>query len=103
MDKKHNEILTTKEYIDSKSKYLVFVDDLADIIDISVRSFEDNFKYYMGLSPKEYLKNRKIEQLTELIKNNNKTAPFTIYYYARELGYSSASSLCSFVKKKLLE
>ncbi len=39
-----------------------------------------------------------MERLTQLIKDSEEN--YIVFYYANELGFSSSSALCNFIKRK---
>ncbi len=66
--------------------------------DINRNILHENFKIKFSHSPKEYILIKKMERLTQLIKDSEEN--YIVFYYANELGFSSSSALCNFIKRR---
>ena len=87
-------LIQIDEYIATNLNRIIYVDELADISNISVGYFKYWFKNTVGIPPKEYVNRLKIEQAkTDLLKGK------TITEVAFDLGFSSSQYFSTTFKK----
>jgi len=91
-------MVQVKEYIDSQVSHTNYVDDLSDQFNIPRDVLHHHFKFIFGVSPKEYILDKKMQKLIALIKNLEDEQ--IAFFYAHELGFRTCGGLYNFVKRR---
>ncbi|MCK5145936.1 helix-turn-helix transcriptional regulator [bacterium] len=86
-----------KELIDQDIRNYHTVDKIVNSFHIDRQILHEQFIYFYGISPKQYIQERRLAVLKELIlrSRNGHSACF----YAQPLGFKAASSLRTFVNR----
>jgi len=65
---------------------------------IQVNQLYSWFRVLFKTTPKEYLLDKKIEELTKILRSEGNG--HVIFYYAYKLGFETESGLCHLIKRK---
>lgn len=88
-----------KEYIDSHICEVSNISEISEKFDIHVNQLFSWFKVAFKISPNEYILNRKIKKLINMLHEEG--GGHIAYYYAQRLGYESESALCHLIKRRV--
>ena len=86
-----------KDFIDGDICQINHVDEIAGAFGLSRNCLHEWFKMTYKVSLKEYILNRKLEKLIELIQGD--TDNNIVFYFASTLGFKTSSGLCNMVKR----
>lgn len=89
-------IQQAREYLDEQFEATVTLNDLARKVGMSPYHLQRTFRRYVGVSPKQYIDSRRIEQFKEHLKRGD-TVTTAMY----DAGYGSSSRLYSDVRSEL--
>jgi len=92
------EMADIKKYIDDHVDKITYVDEIINIFQIDRRILNDHFKLIYNICPKDYILEKKMERLIQLLKEieNDNIA----FYYAHELGFDNSSAMFNMIKRK---
>jgi transcriptional regulator GlxA family with amidase domain len=95
----HNdeEIIRAQEWLREHATDAIQIQQLADRLGMSARSFNRRFKQAVGLTPGEYLHNQRMDIGKELLRTTN----LTIAEVAEQTGYHDSSYFCARFKRWL--
>ncbi len=89
-----------KIHIDQSRGSVSNVSELAEQFKVSVRIFQEYFKYVVGKSPKEYIDDVRFQYLVDMMLEDGPNSQQIAFAYAIELGYQSGTGLNKLVRKK---
>jgi len=90
-----NEILAAQEYIESKYTQLITIEELADHINVSRRSFERRFKDATGNNAMEYVRRVRVEAAKRNFETTRKNITDVMY----DVGYTDTKAFRGVFKK----
>ena len=93
-----NKMSEIKKYIDDHIGKIIYVNEIANIFKIDKNNLDEQFKMIYNQSPKEYIIEKKIEKLCQILRESDDGK--ICYYYAYELGFETSSGLCNLIKRK---
>lgn len=88
------DIVRLQYWLHENFKKEISISNMADMLDISIRSLNRRFKATIGESPSTYVRTLKIEHAKELLKKSN----LSITDIALQCGYNDTSYFCSCFK-----
>lgn len=83
-------------YINDNISYHFTIKDLAKASNTSISTLERHFRYFFGISPSEYIKQRKLGIAVELLNNGS-----TVTEACFNSGFADCSKFISFFKKNI--
>ena len=86
------------DYIEKNIKYSPRLEDLAKLIDLDKNYFNSFFRKSMGLSPGQYIQQRKIKTACDMLANHVNVSKIT-----QELDFYDTSHFCRIFKKEMNE
>ncbi len=89
------ELSTSLEYIKKNLKNKICVSGLAKVANMSVSTFERKFKENIGMSPREYITQRRLSLAAMLLMKGD-----SVSYVSEECGFSDYSYFIMIFKKK---
>jgi len=87
-----------KTYIDENICSIVSVEQLKDQFDLETSELYENFVKIYDISPKQYLSEKKMDKLLEILLETGDQE--ITYYYAHVLGFKTAAGITNFVKRR---
>lgn len=91
----YNNIMAAVRYIDEKYSENITISDLAKIAHLSANRFILSFKRFMGMTPIQYVINRRISMACNMVMNNN----MSITDIAFESGFKNTANFNKHFKK----
>jgi len=91
-------ISTVKNYIDSHICEISNISEISEKFDMHINELSSWFNIAYKTTPKEYILNRKIEELKNILRREGDGQ--VIFYYAYRLGFNTESALCHLIKRR---
>jgi transcriptional regulator GlxA family with amidase domain len=92
-------IILAQEWLQSHSQEDVVFSDLAQHVQLSLRTLNRRFKQAVGITAGEYLQNLRLNNAKELLRTSN----LTIAEVAESCGYQNSSYFCARFKKVMTQ
>jgi len=96
-DAKYRYVSDAMEYMNSHLSEMLRMEQLADMLHISRKYLCRLFQVYLGISPKEYMLQKRMEEATYLLAHTDLALP----EIARRVGYEDYTQLTRLFKSKL--
>jgi AraC-like DNA-binding protein len=93
-----NRLIPVFEYIEENIKYSPRLEDLASIVDLDKNYFTSFFRKSTGISPSQYIQQRKIKTACFMLINHSTVSEIT-----QELDFYDTSHFCRIFKKEMNE
>ena len=93
-----NRLVPVFDYIEKNIKYSPRLEDLAKLIDLDKNYFTSFFRKSTGISPGQYIQQRKIKTACEMLANHSSVSQIT-----EELDFYDTSHFCRIFKKEMNE
>lgn len=91
-------ILEIKQYLDENFNKSLHCREILDRFDVNYQICTEMFRYMTGVSPKEYILQKRFDRLLDMLKE--KSALDYACHYAFDLGFASNSAFYNFIKRK---
>lgn len=99
ISKEENNFNYIKNYIDVHYNEKINLDNMAQLSFYSYHRFRHKFKEFTGLSPNQYIINKRIQGAVEMLKSTDKS----ISEIAMDCGFSTTAQFCLLFKKHVLK